>query len=283
MKVPSMMSLTHGSTSMMKLRNLERSYHESLQRADQKQDVVHLEEMSYSGRMEFLKHDGALRQLNQDKERATLAKVEVTRVLERARSLKKDMARLYGLQLKIERFNIPNTPAQQNQLDYMRKSLDRQRLDVVKRIDDVIDSIKKSDFYNGSTNPISIRPGYSVNASTLGIFNQSREFLVGMDIKKIVPSKSAPSGHCFKARENAIDLYMIPHLSQDLETCEQADSVIDTEIKMHNSTLSKFYVSQSQRELECADAKARLDKFLMFLWDQMRWSREMMKMTHGIS
>jgi hypothetical protein len=198
MKVPSMMSLTHGSTSMMKLRNLERSYHDSLQRADQEQDVVHLEEMSHSGRMEFLKHDGALRQLKQDKERATLAKTEVTRVLERVRFIRKDIEKLSRLQLKIERFNISN----KKQLDYMRKSLDRQRLDFVKRIDDVIDSINKSDFYNGSTNLIEIKPGYSVNgsgaASTLERLNQLRSFVNGMLSSHI---KSVPgttgTGHCF--------------------------------------------------------------------------------------
>ena len=283
MRVPSMMSLAHGTTSIMQLRNLERDYYDASKKVHQKQDVVSLEEMSHSERMEFLKHDGALRQLQQDKERSTLAKVEVTRVLERVQSLKEDIARLYGLQLEIERFNSANP----QQLNYMRTFLDRQRLDVVKRVGGVIDSIKESDFYNGSTNPIEIRPGYRVNGSgafsTLGRLNQLRDFVNGMLSSKIEPFKNTPSGHCFKVREDYLDYVIIPRLSQDLETCEQADSVIDTEIKMHESILAKFHVSADQRQRECADAKARLDKFLIFLWDQMRWSREMMKMTHGIS
>ncbi len=103
MRIPSMTSIPHGSASIMHLRKLENGYARALDRSKENEDIVHLEEMSHSERMEFLKHDGALRQLQQDNERADFAKVEVTRVLDRVRSIRKDMQSLYNLELKIDK------------------------------------------------------------------------------------------------------------------------------------------------------------------------------------
>lgn len=274
MKVPSMMSLTHGATSIMQLRNLERDVYDASKKVHQRQDVVHLEEMSHSGRMEFLKHDGALRKLKQDKERATLAKAEVTRVLERVQYVKQDIAELEYLEYMC---NLPHATLSHGLM--LHKECIKQRQNVLSRIDDIIASIKTSDLYKGSPNPIEIGKLYNVNVCMHPIKNNfSTSGILAFMKQELETGLSTPSNILV-----LLDLVITPHLSQDLETCEQADSVIDTEIKMHESILAKFYVSSNEKQLKLADAQVRLDKFLMFLWDQMRWSREMMKMTQGIS
>ncbi len=268
MRIPSMTSIPHGSASIMHLRKLENGYARALDRSKENEDIVHLEEMSHSERMEFLKHDGALRQLQQDNERADFAKVEVTRVLDRVRSIRKDMQSLYNLELKIDKCTDPV------RLLAMNYAFQKQQLALQDKIFDLADSLKSSDFYDGSLIAIEIRPGYTVNSSSEGSTLEVLQF-VGLNV--------VGPGFSFSNRIKYLDLILIPHLSQDMETCDRAREVIDAEIKMHKSIISKLHVSQDNRKLQRADAKNRLDSFLMFLWDQMRWSRDMMKMMQGMS
>jgi hypothetical protein len=270
MRIPSITSISHGSASIMHLRKLENGYSRALDRSKEHEDAVYLEEMSHSERMEFLKHDGALRQLQQDKERADLAKAEVTRVLERVRSIRKDIQGLYSLQLKIGNcLNIVKKQA-------MGINLHNQQIGLRDTIWDLTDSLQTSDFYNGSLNRIGLSGGHSVNSSfpILGSTLKMLEFL---------GNSVVGSGFSFDDRLRFLDLFLIPYLSQDMETCDRAHEVIDAEITMHTSILSKFHVKQKERDVRLADAENRLNSFFMFLWSQMMWSREMTKMMHGMS